>query len=124
MKDNKNINLHYYFNIDKIIYGDFNKNIIQIDVFYFKYFPDKNYYFYTMEKHRKRWKNEYLYKEEIYPLQKVPYKLYAPDGTIYKEIQISIPNKSKDYLNRAYNNWETSMIPGYVHSEYYDLIFH
>ena len=55
--------------------------------------------------------------------QKVDYKLYAPDGTIYKTIKINIPNKSKDYLSRAYKNWETVKKPGHVHSDYYDMLF-
>ncbi len=121
-KDYKYINLGIH-DIDKVLYGEFNENPIQIDVFYFKYFPDKNYYFYIVEKHRKMWENEYFYKDEIFPLQKVSFKLYAPDGTIYKEIKVNIPNKSKDYLNRAYKNWDSKMIPTHVHSDYYNLIF-
>ncbi len=121
-KDYKYINLGVH-DLDKVLYGDFNENPIQIDIFYFKYFPDKNYYFYIVEKHRKMWKNEYFYKDELFPLQKVPFKLYAPDGTIYKEIKVNIPNKSKDYLDRAYKNWNSNMKPTHIHSDYYNLIF-
>jgi phosphorylcholine metabolism protein LicD len=121
-KNNNKIELGIH-DIDKVLYGKFNNNAIQVDVFYYKFFPDKNYYAYNVDKHRNMWPNEYLYKDDIYPLQKVDYKLYAPDGTIYKTIKINIPNKSKDYLSRAYKNWETVKKPGHVHSDYYDMLF-
>jgi len=122
IKENNKIELGIH-DIDKVLYGKFNKNPIQIDIFYFKFYPDKNYYFFNIDKFKNMWPNDYFYKDELFPLQKVPFKLYAPDGTVFKEIQVSIPNKSKDYLNRAYKNWETVKAPTHVHSDYYHIMY-
>lgn len=122
IKENNKIELIIH-DLDKVVYDKFNQNPIQIDIFYFKYFPEQKYYFFNVELHRKLWPKHYFYTEEIYPLQKVPFKLYAPDGTIYKEIKVIIPNQSEKYLDRAYKNWQTVKTATHSHSNYYKLLF-
>lgn len=46
-------------------------------------------------KNRKRWPNEYFKKSELFPLKKTKFGL----------LKSPIPNKSKNYLSRAYINW-------------------
>ena len=62
-------------------------------------------------------------KEEIFPLKEVDYKLYSIDGEIVKTIKVKIPNKSIDYLNKAYPNWKNKFIFSGTHNTYYKLIF-
>lgn len=121
IKNDKHLNLAIH-EIDKILDGSFNNNPIQIDIFYFKFYPDKNYYDYYMNELIKMSPNEYLYKDEIYPLQTVSYILYDIYGNKFKEINIKIPNKSKIYLDRAYKNWENIKKPTHIHSDYYKLM--
>ncbi len=110
------------YGIDKIIYKNSEKNAIAIDLFYFKYMPEKNYYHY-INNGSKMWPNEYLYKDDIYPLKTVKYVLYDIYGDKFKEIDIKIPNQSTKYLDRAYKNWETIKKPKGFHTKYTKLMF-
>jgi lipopolysaccharide cholinephosphotransferase len=109
--------------IDKVLIKDNIENPIQIDIFYFKYYSNKNYYNFNMDKLINIWPNQYMFKDEIYPLQTVSYCLYDVYGKIFKEIKIKIPNKAKKYLERCYPNWETIKKPTNSHSKYTKLIF-
>ena len=122
IKDNNTIKLGIH-DIDKVLIKDNNENPIQIDIFYFKLLEDKHYYAYYMNKLRKMWPNEYIYKDEIYPLQTVSYILYDIYGKIFKEINIKIPNQSKKYLDRAYTNWETVYKHTHAHSKFTKLMY-
>ncbi len=108
---------HNNLGIDKIY--KMNTNTIQIDVFYFKYFPKNDYYFYNDYKTRLLWPKEYIFKDELYPLKTINYILYDIFGEKFKEITIKIPNASEDYLDRAYNNWRMIKKPSHPHSSYY-----
>jgi lipopolysaccharide cholinephosphotransferase len=107
--------------MDKIIYRNSEKNAIVIDLFYFQYIPENNYYHYHTKTGRKMWPNEYIYEDEIFPLQTVSFILYDIYGKIFKEINIKIPYQSKKYLDRAYKNWETMKKPTHSHIEYFKL---
>jgi lipopolysaccharide cholinephosphotransferase len=117
---NIRLGIHY---IDKVLIVADDNNPIQIDIFYYKFFEDKNYYHYYMNKLRKMWPNEYMYEDEIYPLQTVQFILYDIYGDIFKQINIKIPYQSKKYLDRAYKNWEKVKKPSHSHSKYAKLMF-
>ena len=36
------------------------------------------------------------------------FKLYLPDAKIFDTIQVNIPSKSIEFLNRTYKNWKKS----------------
>jgi phosphorylcholine metabolism protein LicD len=99
---NENKNYTYKLNRVDRIYN----NSLFIDLFYLKYYEDKNYYHYDNLILKDAYKNEYIYKDEIFPLKQVDYYLYMPDGVVYDSIKINIPNKSIEFLNRAYKNWD------------------
>lgn len=122
IKTNDKIRLGIH-DIDKVLYNYSDNNPIQIDIFYFKFYSDKNYFAYYMDKLINIWPNEYLYKDEIFPLNSVPFILYDINGNKFKEINIKIPNQSTKYLDRAYKNWEIVKKPSHIHSEYYKLMF-
>jgi phosphorylcholine metabolism protein LicD len=124
-KDNNYILLMKYCNydIDKILYDKYNENPIQIDVFYFKYFPNKKYYNFNSNITQFTWPNQYIYTDELFPLKTINYILYDIYGNKFKEINIKIPNQSKIYLDRVYNKWEIIKKPSYSHSKYYKIIF-
>jgi phosphorylcholine metabolism protein LicD len=98
--------------IDKIC-----QNAIFIDIFYLQYYKDNNYYHYSC-KTRNYFVNEYIYEDEIFPLNKVDYYLYFPNGEICDIIKVNIPNKSIEYLDRAYKNWQTK----YVVSDFHNIL--
>jgi phosphorylcholine metabolism protein LicD len=126
MKENNNISFiinNDNLDLDKVVYGKMNDNPIQLDIFYFKYFPDNQYYDFTSERTRNLWPNQYIYKDEIFPLESVSYYLYDIYGIKNDGIKIKIPNKSKKYLDRIYKNWETIKTPTHSHSKYYKLLF-
>ncbi len=108
--------------VDKIVYGKFNDNPVQVDLFYYKYFDNKGYYEFEDPKQRKIWSGQHIYSNEIYPLKTVPFKLYLPDGNIYNQIDVKIPNKSIEYLNRCYPNWQEEKKFQTPHVSYYKLI--
>jgi phosphorylcholine metabolism protein LicD len=122
IKDDNKITLVIH-DIDKVLIEDNNENPIQIDIFYYKFLEDKKYYNFNMDKLINIWPNEYIYENELHPLQKVSYYLYDIYGKKFKEIKINIPNKSKQYLDRAYKNWETIKKPTHSHSKYTKLMF-
>ncbi len=104
--------------VDRIYY-----NSIFIDIFYLKYYENNKFYHYNYECLNKRYKNEYIYKDEIFPLNTVDYYLYAPDGSVYDEIKINIPNESIKYLDRMYKNWNIIKKYHFPHSYFYRLYF-
>lgn len=108
--------------VDKILYDANKENPIQIDLFYYKYFPNVNNYNFAIDSHREIWKNQYIYENEIFPLKQVSYKLYLPDGKIFNEIEISIPNKSEQYLDRCYNGWKNIIKFDEAHADYYKTV--
>ncbi len=122
IKDDNTIRLGIH-DIDKVLIKDNNENPIQIDIFYFKFLEDKKYYDYNMKKLRNIWPNQYIYKNELYPLQTTSYILYDIFGKKFKEIKIKIPNQSKQYLDRVYKNWETIKKSTHAHSKYTKLMF-
>jgi hypothetical protein len=125
IKDNDYILLMKYCNydIDKVLNGKFNDNPIQIDIFYFKYFPNKKYYNFNSNITQFTWPNQYIYTDELFPLKTINYILYDIYGNKFKEINIKIPNQSKIYLDRVYNKWELIKKPSHSHSKYNKIIF-
>ena len=109
--------------VDKLAYGKFNGNPIQIDLFYFKYFEGKKYYDFANEKQRQLWQGQYITKDEIYPLINSEFKLYLPDGKLYNKINVKIPNKSKKYLDRCYPDWENKIEFQKPHVKYYEILY-
>ncbi len=106
--------------IPKIGYDRNNKgNPIQVDLFFYKNFPEQNYYHFSSEKQRFSWKNQYITHNEIFPLNTEVFKLFLPNGDVYKEIKVKIPNKSKEYLHRCYPKWDTNIVINNPHSNYY-----
>jgi phosphorylcholine metabolism protein LicD len=123
IKDNDIINGFEQFGIEKILLKDIKQNFIFIDIFYYKFFDKENYYHFNIESARKLWKNEYFNKDELFPLEKVSFKLYDIFGKEFNKININIPYKSIDYLNRTYKDWQQKKLVTYVHSKYFDLMF-
>lgn len=67
-----------------------------VDIFVSKYFGDKIAY--KNEQCRKLWPNEYIYKQELYPL-----KLYK-----FGDLYLYGPNKPYNYINRYFGDyWHT-----------------
>ena len=95
MKENNNISFiinNDNLDLDKVVYGKMNDNPIQLDIFYFKYFPNNQYYDFTSDRTRKLWPNQHIYKDEIYPLETVSFYLYDIYGIKNDGIKIKIPN--------------------------------
>jgi hypothetical protein len=123
IKNNDIINGFEIYGIEKILLKDIKKNFICIDIFYYKFFDTEKYYNFNTESARKNWPNEYFYENELFPLEKVEFKLYDIFGKEFKKININIPYKSIDYLNRAYKDWQSIKKLTHIHSKYYRLIF-
>jgi phosphorylcholine metabolism protein LicD len=102
----------------KITYND-----VFIDIFYIKYYEDKQYYHYNSNFCIKSFQNEYIYKDELFPLNNVEYFLYEPDGSISQTLTVSIPNKSEKFLDRAYGDWRNKYIVNIYHNVLYNLLF-
>jgi phosphorylcholine metabolism protein LicD len=66
--------------------------------------------------------NEYYTDKELFPLKDGSFKLYLPDGKIYEEIPVKLPNNPFPSLKRLYNNWENKQ-PCAPHSIYNRFIF-
>ncbi len=94
-----------------------------IDLFYLKYYEDKNYYHYDNLILKDAYKNEYIYKDEIFPLKQVDYYLYMPDSLVYDSIKINIPNKSIEFLNRVYKNWDKIYKSNGPHDTYLKILY-
>ena len=122
MKHNKLIRLDIH-DIDKVLYGDKDDNPIQIDIFYYKYYPNEDVYSFYMDKLRKFWPREKISKEELFPLQEIDFKLYLPDGKVMKEIKVTTVNKSKLYLDIAYPDWINIIKTNTSHVKYYNDLF-
>ncbi len=105
-----------YQPMDKISYND-----IFIDIFYLRKY--KKYYHYNNDALNSIFKNEYIYKNELFPLKNVDYHLYSPNGTVYDKININIPNDSISFLNHAYKNWNKTIKFSLIHNFYYLLYF-
>jgi lipopolysaccharide cholinephosphotransferase len=119
-KNNK-FNLKKDF-VDKIIYGEFNDNPIQVDLFYYKYFDNETYYNFENPKQRLFWPGQHIYSNEIFPLQNVLFKLYLPDGNVYDQINVKIPYKSIEYLDRCYPKWQNEKKYQTPHVSYYQVL--
>lgn len=65
-----------------------------IDIFIMKWDNKRGYYHYKGEDIRKKWPDEWITKDQLYPLIKKP----------FGKIWLWCPNKSLDYLERAYGN--------------------
>ncbi len=89
-----------------------------IDIFVLK---DLNY----MDKiHRELWPNEYFNSnDELFPLRKKEFRLYLPDGKIFDAIYVNIPNKSEDYLERAFHNYKNVFKSCNTHNSFYSLVY-
>ena len=83
----------------------------------------KNTYKYDFSelKHLQLWPNQHIYFSEIYPLQDVDFHLYLPDGKIFQTIKVKVPNKSKQFMNRVYPNWENEFLIARAHNGFYQL---
>lgn len=122
IKEDSNITLDIQ-DIDKVLYGKKDMNPVQIDIFYYKFYPEENIYSFYMDELRKMWPREKISKEELFPLQEIEFKLYLPDGNLLKEIKIKTVNKSKLYLDRAYPNWIKNIKFDIPHVQYYNDLF-
>ncbi len=118
---NEKYNLYKSF-VDKIVYGNFNDNPIQVDLFYYKYFDKEGYYDFDNERQREIWNGQHIYDNEIFPLQTVPFKLYLPDGNVYNQIDVKIPHKSIQYLDRCYPGWKYEQKYQMPHASYYQVL--
>jgi len=95
---------------------------IFIDVFIIDNYKNNSVYTFTNDKVQLYLENEYYNADELYPLQNGMFKLYLPDGELYEEIQIKIPNKPFSYLDRAYKNWRIKKVYS-PHNLYYKFLF-
>ena len=121
---NKTLNYGLYLFSTSYI-SDINlltRNEIFIDIFIINNKDDENKYTYDNDRLKQTLSNEYYNTTELYPLQNGFFKLYSPDGTIYDEILIKIPNKPHLYLDRAYTNWQEKKVYR-PHSFYNQFIF-
>jgi hypothetical protein len=84
-----------------------NDNNILIDIFFMTEIGGNKIHF-SSEKHIQTWPQHYIYSDELYPIQKMDFKLYLPDGKIYDTVKVSIPNKSNEFLDRIYENWQNT----------------
>lgn len=81
-----------------------------IDVFIMKRIENK--YVYRNELARKFWPKEYLVSDEIYPLKKHK----------FEDMEVYIPDKSKNFLDRSYPDWDKFGIVNYInHRDILDL---
>jgi phosphorylcholine metabolism protein LicD len=122
MKEDSNITLDIH-DIDKVLYGKKDANPVQIDIFYYKYYPNEDVYSFYMDKLREWWPREKISKYELFPLQEIDFKLYLPDGKLMKEIKVKTVNKSKLYLDNAYPNWIDNIQHNIPHVQYYNDLF-
>ena len=118
---NDKFNLQKSF-VDKIVYGEFNNNPIQVDLFFYKYFDNKKYYDFEHPRQRELWPGQHIFDNEIFPLQTVPFKLYLPDGNVYDQINVKIPHKSIEYLDRCYPGWQNEQKYQTPHVSYYQVL--
>jgi phosphorylcholine metabolism protein LicD len=116
---NENKDYKYKLNMIDKLYN----NELFIDLFYLKYYEDKKYYHYDNIILKGGYKNEFIYKNEIFPLKQDDYYLYMPDSLVYDSIKINIPNKSINFLNRAYKNWDKIYKVHGPHNKYLSLLY-
>ncbi len=123
-KDDNRFNYVYnnYAGLDKFIYNNNDFDLIQIDIFYYKYYEDKGYYHYHTQFLMFQFPREYYFKNEIEKLDQGQIKLYMPDGSLYETIiNVPIPTNSVDFLNRAYPGWENTYIIARPHNIFYNV---
>lgn len=110
------LNEGYYWyptlNIYKFTIVPLNKliNNIFIDIFFIDNKDQKSIFSYCDKINKIRFPNEHYNEDELYPLQNGSFKLYLPDGEIYEELAIKLPNKPYKYLDRAYKNWKIKKV--------------
>ena len=123
--DNARFILTNKHGIYKFIYNNSNtdKTMIMIDIFMYKYLEDKMYYHYYTPKLQRMFPREYITSDEIYPLIPTNFVLYLPDGKEYDTVNINIPNKSTEYLDRVYPNWINDKKVSTPHNTYYRYLF-
>ncbi len=78
-------------------------------------------YDFSENKHLELWPNQHIYLSEIYPLKEVDFHLYLPDGKIFQTIQVKIPNKSEQFMERVYPNWKNEFLIARAHNSFYQL---
>lgn len=121
--DNNYKYLYETYGIDKFTYNNSSNHLIQIDIFYYKYYEDKNYYHYYTSGLINSWPREYYYMNEIDTLDQGEIKLYMPDGSLYESIVVNIPTNSTDFLDRAYPGWDKTYMIAAPHNSFYKLFF-
>ncbi|VBB17880.1 hypothetical protein YASMINEVIRUS_343 [Yasminevirus sp. GU-2018] len=82
---------------------------------------DVDNYRYTSPEHRRIFPNEYFLKDELFPTQNEDFNMYLPDGKLYDTIKVSVPNKARTFLDRAYPGWPSSIKITQTHSAPYKL---
>jgi len=97
-----------------------DNNQIFNDIFMIE--PKSKYKFdFSVKKHLQLWPNQHIYLSEIYPHKEVDFHLYLPDGKIFQTIQVKTPNKSKQFMNRVYPNWQNEFLIARSHNSFYQL---
>ena len=94
-----------------------------IDLFFYKFYETDNYYHYHSLVTRQMFPLEYLTHDDIYPLNRVEFNLYLPDGLLYDKLLINTPNNSIIYLNRIYPNWLNQKKIYTPHNYFYKFLF-
>jgi GR25 family glycosyltransferase involved in LPS biosynthesis len=89
---------------DKIYYLD--EDWIALDVFYTRIVKDTGTYEYASAPARKVWSREYITKDEMYPLKRVP----------FGKFEVTVPGgDTKGILDRFYKNWNSVAYQQYDH---------
>ena len=88
---------------DKIYYLD--EDWIAVDLFYTRRVKDTFSYMYASA--RKTWPKEYITKNEMYPLKRVP----------FGKFEVTVPGDSKRILDRFYKNWNRVAYQQYDHKK-------
>jgi hypothetical protein len=97
----------------------FDNEQIFIDIFFIK--EKEEILHYADDRHIELWPKEYFCNGEIFPLQNLNFNLYLPDGKIFQSIKVNVPNKSFNFLDRAYPNWQNEYIIARAHNSFYKL---
>jgi phosphorylcholine metabolism protein LicD len=115
---------NYPRKIDIIKYTKNGNYVNDDDIFIDIFVLDNHTLEYKYEIHRNFWVND-SYKNIVFPLMKKEFVLYLPDGKIYDKIDIYVPNKYTEYLEKSYGKdyMKTHKI-GQTHSKFYNCIYY